>query len=196
VKTLLGLICLAFATVQAVEYQNQFENDQICVAKVKIEPLEEIGLHRDAYPQLVTALKGGTITRLEADGRIVEVEFPTGVTVIRDADPRDELHKSVNNSTEPVELIVIQLKNSPPILSNKRENSYDISVNININCPPSDEFDEFVKSIPTSADYLTNSFDEFKSSFVNNMNRLINLVESEKVFDSCWSVYTDDQTPQ
>src|ERR1700688_4075172 len=82
---LLSVLYLASASIQALEYEPQFENDQICVAKAKIQPHEEIGLHRDAYPQVVIALKGGTITRLEADGRITEVRFPTGVAVIREA---------------------------------------------------------------------------------------------------------------
>lgn len=116
---LLGLVCLASASAHALEYEPQFENDQICVAKAKIQPHEEIGLHRDVYPQIVIALKGGTLTRLEADGRVTEVQFPTGVAVMREADPQDELHKSVNNSSEPVELLIIQLKNSPPVMVSK-----------------------------------------------------------------------------
>ncbi len=192
---LLGLVCLASASIQALEYEPQFENDQISIAKAKIQPHEEIGLHRDAYPQVVIALKGGTITRLEADGRETEVHFPTGVAVIREADPQDELHKSVNNSSESVELVIIQLKNSPPIVKHNEEHSHDISVNIKINCPTSDEFQEFVKSIPPAGSY-SSSFNEWKSSFVNNMNQLVHLVESEKVFDSWWSVNADAYLPQ
>lgn len=192
---LLGLVCLASVNVQALEYKAQFENDQICVAKAKIEPHEEIGLHRDVYPQIVIALKGGTITRLEADGRKTEVHFPTGVAVTREADPQNELHKSVNNSSEPVELLIIQLKNSLPITENKKENSHDISVNIKINCPSSAEFQEFIKSIPPSGSY-SSSFNEWKSSFVNNMNQLVHLVESEKIFNSRWSVNTEAHFPK
>lgn len=118
---LLGLVCLASASAQALEYELQFENNQICIAKAKIQPHEEIGLHRDVYPQVVIALKGGTITRLEADGRVTEVQFPTGVAVIREADPKDELHKSVNNSSESVELVIIQLKNNPPVVELKTQ---------------------------------------------------------------------------
>ncbi len=194
-SALLGLICLASASIQALEYEPQFENDQISVAKAKIQPHEEIGLHRDAYPQVVIALKGGIITRLEADGRVIEVHFPTGVAVIREADPQDELHKSVNNSSESVELVIIQLKNSPPTAEHKKENSHDISVNVKINCPASDEFQEFVKSIPPAGNY-SSSFNEWKSSFVNNMNQLVHLVESEKIFNSWWSVNTDAHLPQ
>ncbi len=187
---LLGLVCMASASIQALEYEPQFENDQISIAKAKIQPHEEIGFHRDAYPQVVIALKGGTITRLEADGRVTEVRFPTGVAVVREADPQDELHKSVNNSSESVELVIIQLKNNPPTIEHKKENSHDISVNIKINCPTSDEFQEFVKSIPP-ADYSSPSFNEWKSSFLNSMNQLVHLVESEKIFNSWWSVHTD-----
>lgn len=109
-KILFGIACVLAGEIQAVECQLQFENDQVNVAKVKILPHEEIGLHRDVYPQVVVALKGGTITRLEADGRTVDVEFPTGVAVFRPTDPENQLHRSVNNSDEPVELIIVQLK--------------------------------------------------------------------------------------
>lgn len=112
----LGLACLSAAKLFSLEYELQFENDQICVARFQIEAKEEIGLHRDAYPQIVVALKGGTITRFEADGEVTHVEFPTGVAVIRNPDPENELHKAQNESTEPVELIIIQLKNSPSIV--------------------------------------------------------------------------------
>lgn len=97
--------------LQALEYEVQFKNDLVQVAKVKVMPYEEIGLHRDTYPQVVVALKGGTITRLESNGSTTEVEFPTGVAVFREVDPPEEFHRSVNKSSEPVELLVIQLLN-------------------------------------------------------------------------------------
>jgi hypothetical protein len=109
-KMLAVLMCFLSFDMQALEYEKQFENDQICIAKAKISPHEEIGLHRDVYPQVVIALKGGTITRLEADGRTTDVKFPTGEAVFREADSEIEQHRSVNNSSEPVELIIIQLK--------------------------------------------------------------------------------------
>lgn len=109
-KLLTAFMCCLSLEILALEYEQLFENDQICVAKAKISPHEEIGLHRDVYPQVVIALKGGVITRLEADGQMTEVKFPTGVAVFRAADPENELHRSVNNSSEPVELIIIHLK--------------------------------------------------------------------------------------
>ena len=96
--------------MQALEYEVQLDNDHVTVGKATILPHEEIGLHRDAYPQVVVALKGGTITRLEADGTKIDVQFPTGKAVYRQPDPIDELHRSVNDSSETVELIIVQLK--------------------------------------------------------------------------------------
>lgn len=111
-KKILILACLALIQVQGLQYEVQFENDQVCVSRVVIEPNEEIGLHRDALPQIVVALRGGTITRLEADGREVDVEFPTGKAIYRPVDPLNELHKSVNRSNTPVEIIITQMKNT------------------------------------------------------------------------------------
>lgn len=108
---LTGLACLVSLSLQAFEYEVQLENEQVHVARVKIMPYEELGLHRDAYPQVVIALQGGTITRLEANGTKTDVNFPTGTAVFREVDPPKELHTSVNNSETPVELIIIQLKN-------------------------------------------------------------------------------------
>lgn len=109
-RIFLGIMCLAPFQIYSLEYQLQFENDQVSVARAKILPHEEIGLHRDVYPHIVVALKGGTITRLEPDGRTVDVIFPTGVGVYRPTDPEDQLHRSVNHSDEEIELIIIQLK--------------------------------------------------------------------------------------
>lgn len=107
---LLGLISLISFDIQALEYEIQLENESVSVVRAKIMPNEEIGLHRDVYPQVVVPLQGGIITRLEADGSTTDVNFPTGRAVFREIDPPDQLHKSVNNSSGPVELIIIQLK--------------------------------------------------------------------------------------
>ena len=106
----MGIACLCSIALHGFECEVQLENEQVCVAKIKIMAHEEIGLHRDAYPQVVIALQGGTITRLEADGSTTDVDFPQGVAVYREADPQNVLHRSVNKSSNVVELIVVQLK--------------------------------------------------------------------------------------
>jgi len=109
-KTLFSFLTLLSTQVFSLEYAQQIDNDQVTVSRVKILPKEEIDLHRDEYPQVVIALEGGKITRLESDGSTVDVEFPTQVPVFREADPVDQLHKSVNRTSKPIELIIIQLK--------------------------------------------------------------------------------------
>ncbi len=109
-KILAVATCLLSLNIFAVESEVQFENDQVCALKVKIMAHEELGLHRDEYPQIVIALKGGTITRIEPDGTTTDVDFPKGQAVFRQADPADQLHKSINNTCKPIELIIVQLK--------------------------------------------------------------------------------------
>lgn len=71
------------------------------------------------------------------------------------------------------------------------DNSHEITIEIKIACPMSAELETFVQSIPKAGTYST-SLEEWKSSFINNMTQLIQLVESEKFYHSFWSVKTDD----
>ncbi len=106
----LTLPVLALMQLQAMQYDLQFENDRVRVIRVVLDPHEKVGLHRDALQQIVVGLKGGTVTRLEADGREVDVVFPTGQAVYRPIDPEGEYHEGVNASDEELELIIVQLK--------------------------------------------------------------------------------------
>jgi hypothetical protein len=111
-KILIAAACVLSLNAGAVESEVQFENDQVRILSVKILAHEEIGLHRDAYPHVVMSIKGGTITRLEADGSKTEVHFPKGEAVFREADPVGAMHTSVNNTCKPIELVVVQLKSN------------------------------------------------------------------------------------
>ncbi len=102
--------CALCSVAHAFEYEIQFEDERVIVSKVVLEPREEIGFHRDAYPQIVYPVRGGRITRIEADGSLVDVDFPTGKSVYRKADPEDILHKSISRSDEQIELIIVQLR--------------------------------------------------------------------------------------
>ena len=108
-RFVIAMVCLG-GSAFGVESEVQFENELVRVVKVKIRAHEEVGLHRDDYPQVVVALKGGTITRLEGNGSTVDVEFPKGEAVFREVDPPGELHRSVNQTCKPIELVIVQLK--------------------------------------------------------------------------------------
>ena len=109
---ILPFLILTTIYIQAFECQVEIDNEQVAVSRVFIDGNEEIGLHRDDYNEVVIAIKGGTITRIEANGREVDVVFPTGIAVYRPKDPEGELHRSINKSAEAMELIAIQIKNT------------------------------------------------------------------------------------
>ncbi len=79
------------------------------------------------------------------------------------------------------------------------EKTQDITIQIQINCPVSDEFAEFAKSVPPAGHHVE-SFDEWKVSFIASMQRLIDLVESEKVNNCGWGVnineHVEAESPQ
>ena len=77
-----------------------------------------------------------------------------------------------------------------PMLFAEEEKSHEILVEVKIKCPMSDEFKEFARSIP-EASVQTVSYEEWKTSFINSMFQLINLVESEKITDANWTAKTD-----
>jgi hypothetical protein len=64
----------------------------------------------------------------------------------------------------------------------------NITVEIKISCPKSVEFNKFLKSIPTGPESTSDDFEEWKISFINNMKALLELVESENVNNTSWSV--------
>lgn len=132
---LLGFACILSFQLNAIEYQLQLDTKEVSVVKVKMKPHEKIGLHRDAFPQVVIALKGGTITRLEADGSETQVDFPTYQAIFREADPENVLHKSINNSSEELELMIIQLKS-------KDQNPFSALLENNWQLGPFERLDE------------------------------------------------------
>ena len=103
------LACFLSVSAEALEYKVLLENERVHVGRAKIRAHEQIGLHRDNLPHLVIAIKAGTITRLECDGTEVNVEFPFSKTVWRPVDPPGLCHKSVNRSSDPIDLIIVKL---------------------------------------------------------------------------------------
>jgi quercetin dioxygenase-like cupin family protein len=96
--------------VQSLEYEKQFENEQVRVSRVAMAAGEEMGLHRDENPRIVIGLQGGTIKRIERDGSANEIHFPKGGAVFLEADPVGEIHRAVNISDHVVEVVVVELK--------------------------------------------------------------------------------------
>lgn len=89
----------------------QFENEHVEVWKSVIVPNQPLEMHRHDDPRAIIALKGGTLTVTNDQGESHEVTWETGSAYWLDADPPGELHGDVNEGPEPIEVIVVQLKN-------------------------------------------------------------------------------------
>ena len=88
----------------------QFENEHVQVWKSVIAPNQPLEMHRHDSPRAIIALKGGTLTVVSDAGVRRDMTWETGRAYWLDADPPGELHGDVNRGSEPVEVIVVQLK--------------------------------------------------------------------------------------
>lgn len=89
----------------------QFENEHVEVWKSIIMPDQPLTMHRHDNPRAIIALRGGTLTVTNDRGESHDMTWETGNAYWLDADAPGELHGDVNEGTEPVEVIVVQLKN-------------------------------------------------------------------------------------
>ena len=92
----------------------QFDNQHVEVWKSIILPNQPLSMHRHDQPRAIIALKGGTLRVVTEAGDSKELNWETGSAYWLDADPPGELHGDVNEGSEPVEVIVVQLKGVDP----------------------------------------------------------------------------------
>jgi hypothetical protein len=67
-------------------------------------------MHRHEFGRTIIALKGGTLTVVSDAGAERDMTWETGSAYWLGADPPGELHADVNRGTEPIEVIVVQMK--------------------------------------------------------------------------------------
>lgn len=111
-------MCAATAVVDAVQQQSvtrrepQFENSEVKVWKSIILPNQPLALHRHDHGRTIVALKGGTLDIVDGDGKTLEkAVWESGKAYWLDADPPGTQHGDLNRGTEPMEVIVVELKN-------------------------------------------------------------------------------------
>jgi hypothetical protein len=94
----------------------QFENSEVQVWKSIISPGTPLGLHRHDHGRALISLNGGVLNVVDAQGKVLDVyKLQAGKAMWLDADKPGTQHADVNPGTEPVEVIVVQLKNDKPI---------------------------------------------------------------------------------
>ena len=88
----------------------QFENEHVRVWKTVIMPYQPLKMHRHDCARVIVGLKGGTLTKIEETGEVSDLKFDTGVAYWLTEDPPNTLHGDINESDEPIEVMVIELK--------------------------------------------------------------------------------------
>ena len=94
----------------------QFENSEVQVWKSIISPGTPLGLHRHDHGRALISLNGGELNVVDANGKVLDVyKLKAGTAMWLDADKPGTQHADVNPGMEPVEVIVVQLKNDKPL---------------------------------------------------------------------------------
>lgn len=88
----------------------QFENEYVKVWKTVIMPHQPLKMHRHDSARVVVGLKGGSLTKIEQTGETSELKFDTGKAYWLTEDPPETFHGDVNESEEPIEVMVIEIK--------------------------------------------------------------------------------------
>lgn len=102
---------LAAQTAQSgTRREPQFENAQVKVWKSIIMPKQPLTLHRHEHPRALIALKGGAIDIVQKGGESQHVVWESGKAYWLTEDKTGTTHADVNNGTEPIEVIVVELQ--------------------------------------------------------------------------------------
>lgn len=88
----------------------QLENESVNVWKTTIMPHQPLKMHRHDVARVVVGLKGGTLTKIEQTGETSLLVFDTNRAYWLEADDPGTLHADINESDEPIEVMVIEIK--------------------------------------------------------------------------------------
>ena len=93
----------------------QFENSEVRVWKSIIMPNQPLALHRHEHGRALIALKTGNIDVVDASGKTLDTyKWEAGKAYWLDADKPGTQHGDMNRGKEPMEVIVVELKNDKP----------------------------------------------------------------------------------
>ena len=102
---------LAAQTAQSgTRREPQFENAHVRAWKSVIMPRQPLSMHRHEHPRALIALKGGTVDIVQKSGESERVVWESGKAYWLTEDKPGTTHADVNNGTEPIEVIVVELQ--------------------------------------------------------------------------------------
>ena len=98
-------------TQQATRREPQLENAQVRVWKSIIMPNQPLSYHRHDHGRVLIALTDGRLEVVDEQGRQTGTyEWQRGKSYWLAADPPGKLHADRNEGKDPVEVIVVELK--------------------------------------------------------------------------------------
>jgi hypothetical protein len=109
----LGGGAVAFAQQQAsgTRREPQFENDDVRVWKSIIMPRQPLTQHRHDHGRALIALTDGELKVVDPTGKVKDTyKWQAGKAYWLGHDPVGETHADVNETTKPIEVIVVELK--------------------------------------------------------------------------------------
>ena len=88
----------------------QFENDRAVSWKSVIPPHTESTLHRHDRFRTVIGIVGGDLTTVDPAGKKTVTHYETGKAYWQEPMPAGAMHKDVNETGKPIELVVVEMK--------------------------------------------------------------------------------------
>ncbi len=110
--SVLSASCTATNPDETTRRIPQFDNDEVEVWKSIIYPNQPLSMHRHDNPRAIIALKGGTLSVVNENGDSHEMSWESGKAYWLEADTPGELHGDVNEGADPIEVIVVQMKDN------------------------------------------------------------------------------------
>jgi hypothetical protein len=107
----LGMGAASLQQAAQTRREPQFENPHVRVWKSIIQPNQPLALHRHDFGRTIVALRGGTLDVVDGSGKTLKrMTWETGKAYWLDADPSGEQHGDMNHGTEPIEVIVVEMR--------------------------------------------------------------------------------------
>ena len=88
----------------------QFENAHVKVWKSTIVPNAPLPLHRHDHGRVIVALQGGTMKIEDQSGTSETHVWETGKAYWLPANPPNTIHRDVNVSDHPIEVMVVEVE--------------------------------------------------------------------------------------
>src|SRR5918995_659146 len=106
-----GVAVGALQQASQTRREPQFENEHVRVWKSIIMPNQPLALHRHDHGRTIVALKGGTLDVVDGKGQTIKkMTWETGKAYWLGADPVGEQHGELNRTSEPIEVIVVEMR--------------------------------------------------------------------------------------